>query len=314
MADSNSLINIGELSKPANTLVEKISDAIGGVFRPYQIRRLAQAQAEADKIQAVSQIEINELQLRALHRFFAEEAKRQTNIETITKKALPGVCQDATPQNIQDDWITNFFDKCRLISDDEMQNLWAKVLAGEANAPGKYSKRTVNLLAGLDKSDAELFGRLCSFAFTFGTNNGLTPLIYDTGHRIYNQDGLSFVSLSHLESIGLIHFDPLSGYRRLGLNESGIVFYYEIPVWIGFAKPKDNEMNIGHVLLTKVGKELALICGAKKREGFLEYVKDKWKAFGYKIHQNDPQRVGPNEGPATSTETPEPSSIPPSVS
>jgi hypothetical protein len=38
----------------------------------------------------------------------------------------------------------------------EMQNLWAQVLAGEANSPGTYSKRTVNFLSSLDKKDAAL--------------------------------------------------------------------------------------------------------------------------------------------------------------
>ena len=31
----SSLINLGELSKPAAVLIEKISDAVGGVFKPY---------------------------------------------------------------------------------------------------------------------------------------------------------------------------------------------------------------------------------------------------------------------------------------
>lgn len=30
-----------------------------------------------------------------------------------------------------------------------MQTLWARILAGEANAPGKFSKRTVNLVGSL---------------------------------------------------------------------------------------------------------------------------------------------------------------------
>ena len=46
-----------------------------------------------------------------------------------------------------------------------MQILWARVLAGEANAPGTYSKRTVNLLSDFDKSDAELFTKLCGFGW-----------------------------------------------------------------------------------------------------------------------------------------------------
>lgn len=78
---------------------------------------------------------------------------------------MPGIDEKAQPEKIEDDWITNYFDKCRLVSDEQMQNLWSKVLTGEANSPGKFSKRTVNLLASLDKTDAELFQKICSFAW-----------------------------------------------------------------------------------------------------------------------------------------------------
>ncbi len=40
----NSIINLGELSKPATVLIEKISDAVGGIFKPYQIIRAAKAE------------------------------------------------------------------------------------------------------------------------------------------------------------------------------------------------------------------------------------------------------------------------------
>ena len=75
-----SLINLGDLSKPANTLIKKISAAIGGLYKPFQIRRVAQAEADSDKIQAAAQIEITKLQHRAISRLFAEEAKKQHNI------------------------------------------------------------------------------------------------------------------------------------------------------------------------------------------------------------------------------------------
>src|SRR5688572_23724780 len=135
MSPENALVNVGELTKPATVLIEKISDALGGYFKPYQIRRVAAAEADAEKIHALAQLEISDLQRRALQRFVAEEAKRQDNIEAITAKALPEVTPDALSEKVEDDWIVNFFDKCRLISDDEMQALWSKVLAGEANAP-----------------------------------------------------------------------------------------------------------------------------------------------------------------------------------
>jgi len=43
-------------------------------------------------------------------------------------------------------------------------------------------------------------------------------------------------------------------------------------------KEHDNELEIGKVLLTKVGEELAAVCRVAGVDGFLDYVKEKWKA------------------------------------
>src|SRR5271169_5455329 len=126
----NPLANLGELTKPASVLIEKISDAVGGVFKPYQIVRVAKAEAEAERIQAEARIQITDLHRRAMHRFLEEEAKKQSNIEAVTQKALPLLDKNSCPQNVEDDWITNFFDKSRIISDEGMQQLWSKLLAG----------------------------------------------------------------------------------------------------------------------------------------------------------------------------------------
>ena len=80
-------------------------------------------------------------------------------------KTEPHLNQETQPESMEDDWIANFFDKCRIVSDSDMQTLWGRVLAGEANAPGTYSKRTVNLLSDFDKSDAELFTKLCGLGW-----------------------------------------------------------------------------------------------------------------------------------------------------
>ena len=71
MSDDNStsLVNLGNLSKPADTLIKKVSSAIGGVFEPWQIKRVAKAKAESNLIKAKSEIEITELHRRAMHSF-----------------------------------------------------------------------------------------------------------------------------------------------------------------------------------------------------------------------------------------------------
>lgn len=275
MAEGNSIINLGDISKPATVLIEKISDAIGGYFKPYQIKRIAHAEAEAEIIKAQTKIEITELERRAINRFVTEEAKKQNNIESITQKAIPQLSDSSTPQSMEEDWITNFFDKCRIVSDDEMQSLWAEVLAGEANAPGTFSKRTVNFLGSLDKADAQLFTTLCGFCWSVGD---LVPLIYDLTAPIYVNQGLNFNALTHLDDIGLISFNSITGFKRIGLPKRYVIFYYGTPLLVESKNSENNELSIGLVLLTKTGKQLATICGSKPIDGFLDYITQRLMA------------------------------------
>ena len=273
---SVSLVNLGELSKPANTLIEKVSDAVGGFLAPWQIKRVAKAEAKAELMKKTSEIEITDLHRRAVHRWVEEEAQRQKNIEDITAKALPKLNAEANPDFMENDWLVNFFDKSRIVSDNEMQELWSRVLAGEANLPGTYSKRTVNFLSDLDKSEADLFTKLCGFGWKIGNTK---PLVFDVHAEIYNRYRINFSSLSHLESIGLIQFNSLAGYLQKKLPKKLSVPYYGRALLLEMPKDADNELDIGTVLLTRIGQELVPICGGRPVEGFWEYVKDQWKQY-----------------------------------
>jgi hypothetical protein len=289
MQDGSSIVNLGELSKPVNTLIEKISDAVGGIFAPIQIKRKAKAEAEADKIKAISSaetskllamtdIEIKDLQNRAMYRFISEETRKQINIESIAEKSFKDINDTAKPENMENDWISNFFDKCKLISNEEMQTLWAKVLAGEANNPGSYSKRTLEFMATMDKYDAEMFQNICSFRWFI---NSKVVLIYDTEDDIYKKNGVSFSVLKHLDSIGLISFGEISGYKRLRLGEILNSSYHKTPIVLKYLEKKsDNEMDIGKVLLTQIGEEFLNIINSKPIPEFIDYVISNWGSQG----------------------------------
>lgn len=273
MPEGTSLIEVGDILKPATVLIEKISEAIGGYVKPYQIKRVAKAEAEAEIIKAQAQIEVTELQHRALVRFVAEEARKQDNIESITQKAIPLLEEASNPKNVEDDWLVNFFDKCRIVSDEEMQSLWAKVLAGEVNSPGTYSKRTVNFLGSLDKTDAQHFTSLCGFGWLIAD---VVPLIFDIKEPIYANQGINFEILSHLDDIGLVSFDNIRHFVRLGFPKRATIHYYGTPLNLEFSRETDNKLETGHVLLTKTGRQLALICGSSPVDGFQDYVIERW--------------------------------------
>jgi hypothetical protein len=298
MQDGNSIVNLGELSKPVNTLIEKISDAIGGVFAPIQIKRIAKAKAEASKIKAIaetetskllamSDIEIKEIQKRAMYRFVTEETKKQFNIESIAQKSFNDIKDDAKPENMEDDWISNFFNKCKYVSDNDMQTLWAKVLAGEANSPGFYAKRTLEFMSTMDKNDAILFQNLCSFKWFI---NSKTLPIYNVNDDIYSKNGITFKDLKHLDSIGLINFEQVSGYRILNFGETVNTSYFNTPIVLKFLNKKnDNEIEIGKVLLTKIGEELLNIVNPKQIPDFIDYIIKNWNSKGIATYSNYPK-------------------------
>ena len=288
---SNPLIDLSELSKPAVVLVEKISEGIGGIAAPWQIERVAKAKieaahsaAEVARIEAHSEIEVADLRQRAAQRRIEEDTRHQKNMEDITAKAIPHLNEEAKPDAMEDDWVANFFDKSRIVSDSEMQSLWARVLAGEANTPGTYSKRTVNLLAGFDKSDAQLFTKLCGFGWDIGI---FIPLVFDPKSKIYIDNGINFYALEHLESIGLVQFRSDNFVLRFPLNEVSMIHfngvlrthYYGKLLQLDIPMNSVINFNIGQILLTRMGEELAPICGSKPVEGFYEYIKNRWSGY-----------------------------------
>lgn len=273
------LINLGELSKPATVLVERVSDAVGGLFKPYQIKRVARAEAEAAIIRASGEIEVTDLQRRALQRMLNEEAQRQQNIEQITRIALPDVASDAAPEQIEADWLTHFFDRGRLVSDAEMQTLWGRLLAGEANKPGAFGRRTIDMVSTFDKDDARLFTTLCAFGWVIGN---VVPLVFDVEAEVYNKVGVNFNSLTHLDSIGLVRFESLAGFIRRRLPKEMDIFYFGRRARIEF-QTAENDLNIGKVLLTVAGQQLASISGSRPADGFYDYVCAFWESNGNKL-------------------------------
>ena len=135
--------------------------------------------------------------------------------------------------------------------------------------------RTINLLSDFDKSDADLFTKLCGFCWDIGY---VVPLVFDVKADIYNRHGIYFENLIHLASIGLIQFENL-GFQQNYLPRKFVWHYYNIPLILEMPKDTDNQLQIGTVVLTKIGKELAPICGSKPVEGFYEYVKERWKEY-----------------------------------
>lgn len=210
-------------------LINKISDAIGWYVAPKQITRIAEAEAKAELIRAKAKsetagIEISELIQRAELRSAVDQIIEQANLEAIILKALSRLDDKAKPQDMDRDWVKNHFEKCRHVSDDGMQEWWAKILAGEANNPGSYSKRAVNILGDLEQPEAQAFSSLCnSVWYVSGTP---IPLIYDPEAPVYTCAGVNHISCTYLAELGLLNYTPPI-ISHVTVEEGAVATYHD---------------------------------------------------------------------------------------
>ena len=264
-------------------LVNRIADAVGWVAAPAQVVRLAKAEAVAARLRAEAELEIADLVERAVQRNLAEQVRHQANMENILAKAVPLLHDEAAPEEMETDWLVNFFDQCRTVSDDRMQDLWAAILAGEANNPGILSRKTVNVLADLDAVAANLFEDYLQFCIQI--NGTYTPpIILKNSDRdladIYVQHGITFDAISRLADLGLAStgFETsmalLIQHRMVGLPDKVKLAYGDDSVEL----PCPNgQINTGITTLTPAGLELARVClPAAPVPGFFDFVCAQW--------------------------------------
>ena len=259
-------LNIGALAAPVEKLIDRVSDAVGGIARPWQIERVAKAEGKAEILRAEARITVSEIEQRAMHRLVREEGKKQENIESITAKSTSKVLDSAKPEDIEEDWLTNFFDRCRSVSDDEMQQIWANILAGEANNPGRFDKKTIDLLSTMGKADAQNFQKLARFAVFFPR---AVPLIFDHNADIYKNNGCNFEYFNLLQDLGLVNFNFSVGYNLTIVSGSTILRYSNRFYSMEF--DSNNFFDVGQIILTRAGMQIIELCSDIYDEEFEHY-------------------------------------------
>ena len=124
----------------------------------------------------------------------------------------------------------------------------------------------------LNSNDNQLFEVLCQFLWIQGEP---LPLIFDVDHEVYTKQGITPSTLKHLETAGLITFET-QGFVKKGFGKHTRLFYCGRPTKIGFPNDENNYLDLGHVLLTQHGKELASTYTISRNQQFYEYVINRW--------------------------------------
>lgn len=262
--DKYSLLNLDALSKPACKLIEAVQRAIGAIFEPHRIVRKAKADAEARLILAHADAEAKEISYRANVRISHLELRREKNIEAITLNAIKELPESVDDRPLDEDWIVHFFNSCQDIGDKEMQILWSKLLAGEVTHPGKYALRTMNLVKTLNKDEAQLFTKYCSYLLQDTNGFYLRPNIEET-KELFWKEGLHALAINHLKDIGLIATNDLVFPFNRHIDYE---FYYFKQKYVLRFTGSFLTFNLPVNTLTDTGNELVAISGANYNEQY----------------------------------------------
>lgn len=189
--------------------------------------------------------------------------KKQQNIDSVVENAYNELKDKATVSEkpVDSDWISSFFDFIANVSDERMQLLWGKLLAGEVERPGSFSIRTLDVLRKLTQEEASTFRKIAPYLLTcksdiegapddFSLLSGETFNDYDVNFSdIMILNDAQIMSESNLISITL-KLKP--GENEAISNSAGI---------ITFTNKSHADIEIGHVahFLTSAGRELCSI-------------------------------------------------------
>lgn len=202
------------------------------------------------------------------------DAKRTKNMCDVIKEALPYINKESDPENVDDDWLSDFFDKVSKIQSDDLKCIWSKLLSEEINRPNSISKRLLHNLFLMNKNDAENFLNLSRFCFYDRYKDIVHPIIFIKGHqKAYASSKITTEILKELEALCLIELNYDSGFV---FNNKIYLMYTNHYIDI-VANNSSSKIPAGNVRLTADGQELFKFIEKKNNDRILEYSVQKWQ-------------------------------------
>lgn len=264
-----SLISLDGVADVINNFMDKISNAVGWVAT----HNTPQHEAVNTFIQEIQRSNYDPLTKAALISNAKKIIHEYTNQSKIIKNAASVLKPSAHPQAIDDTWLSQFLDKARLVSDEDFQLIWGKILAEECNEPNSVPKGLLHILERMDKEGAIKFSKLCSVSVHFTDEKGLSysPVVrHGEDSGFFDSIGLTLETLADLKALSLIDFEAtsiLSG-SSYGISVTARdIHYFDETFYLPEGK---NDFDTGYVVFTRIGKALCRAITVEKVDGFFQ--------------------------------------------
>lgn len=185
------------------------------------------------------------------------------------------------------DFFWNAIEHAKCVSSEGMQELIAKILAGEYITPGSYSMHTLQTLKMLGKNELELFEKICSLLINGDEIPQDIFSMPESAKALMHELNIDFGSLQLLQSLGLFLPNDMSRPMENLEKKNFKAIYFD--KWILFAPitPENTDtlkINMpGFFGLSPVGKQLLKHLNPKSNDSYFNWLKENYKIPNYKI-------------------------------
>lgn len=230
-------------------LVETVANATGltalGTIMNAHGEAKAQSYLAKKKAQIDAEVEILKLQgqEKIAQYVLARNNQKIENVGNVVSKAKQQFTIDEKVSNepVDKDWMNRFLNIAEDISDNELQELWARVLAGEVKHPKSYSLRTLEVLKNISKEEAEIIVKNAVF-------------VYEMKYLCIEDFAVNLNDKIILDDIGIVCGEDLIHTETVFKNS--IFFVVNPSMRINIYAKEGTKINIRCIKLTKAGSEI----------------------------------------------------------
>jgi uncharacterized repeat protein (TIGR03899 family) len=211
--------------------------------------------------------------------------RKQQNLEAIIQKSLEYCSNTEVTDKPDPDWFTTFTQLSEDVSNKTMQNLWAKILAGEISQPGSFSTKTLKTFRSMNITDAKLLAKACSLAVYNQAKTNIrvisgayqTPNLFNFFSKNREQNiQLSQFSLSYADLLILadnhLVFIQETESSPMNKNETFHFIFNNSP--LSFTAKKQSCV-LKFYKFTPVGSELVSLISTNGDNDYLQYLKSE---------------------------------------
>lgn len=301
-------------------LFKTVEKSIGGALKPSQIRRVASAEARAAREQMLllAQTECDaalikagkkrltidgELQDRVVWEKLeweqkAREIEKEINIVKavlMAEEELRESSGEVPEREVDRDWASRWREYAGMISAEQLQQLWAQLLAGEVKSPGTFSLRTLEFVRNLSTEEATEIARLS----TFVVDDAWIP--YVTLDELATE-GIITDNLLRMAELGVINpasvgITPLERhFASQDPNRFRVYLLSHDKCLLVSHEDATKTLSLSGIMLTAIGQQIMKLGSFKTNQRYLERI--GWHIIneGFEVSIADFVRQPKNEG------------------